>query len=479
MKLDNRRFLHNFKKTERCHVVGSVAKHKEKICAQSSVCPVVQVDWRAFTCEALLDSGSARSLVSVSLFNRLSDCGLILHYERVSVECWTASKERLPILPVAAKFRIKVDGLSWAWTFLVSPCLSVDCILGADFIAKCGLVLDIQGQCCYFKFRRDIRIPFAGVAAGNEQVSGMICEEPTLLEHLNPDQRQALGALCEGFPDVLTPKLGLTPLLKYRIRLNDTGPVRSHPYKFAPPKMEALRQKVNELLEQGVIEPSTSSYASPAFLVPKPDGKNRFVIDYRKVNKVIEVDSVPLPDLHSAFDWFHRAKYFTIFDLNAAYHQIPLEEDSKKITAFCVPWNLYQFTRVPMGLAVGAQTLTRLLDSILHDIKFQYVFNYLDDVLVYSETFEEHLLHLREVMTRFRRAKLTVNPEKVKFAHPEISFLGHRISHRGGVHRSGSHAGDKRLSTSQRCKGDCPLLRHGQLLQKIYTSSRGDGCSTE
>ena len=237
--------------------------------------------------------------------------------------------------------------------------------------------------------------------------------------------------MCEEFPEVLTPTLGLTHLLEYKIRLTDSKIVRSHPYKFAPPKMTILREKVQELLEQGVIEPSHSSYASPAFLVPKPGGKQRMVIDYRKLNSNIEVDSVPLPDLHSAFDWFSGARYFTIIDLNAAYHQIPLAKESRPYTAFCVPWNLYQYTRVPMGLAVGAQTLTRLLDTVFHDVKFRFVFNYLDDLLVYSETFDDHLGHLREVLGRLRDAGLTVNPEKVRFAQESISFLGHLVSHKG------------------------------------------------
>ena len=154
-----------------------------------------------------------------------------------------------------------------------------------------------------------------------------------------------------------------------------------------------IRDRVQELLEQGVIEPSHSSYASPAFLVPKPGGKHRMVIDYRKLNANIEVDSVPVPDLHSAFDWFSGARYFTVIDLNAAYHQIPLAKESRPYTAFCVRWNLYQYSRVPMGLAVGAQTLARLLDTVFHDVKFQFVFNYLDDLLVYTKTFEEHLCH--------------------------------------------------------------------------------------
>ena len=110
--------------------------------------------------------------------------------------------------------------------------------------------------------------------------------------------------------------------------------------------MEVMRNQINKLLEQGVIEPSTSSYSSHAFLVPKSNDKHRLVVDYRQLNKRIEFESIPLPDIHSAFHYFTKAKIFTIMDLNQAFHQIPLSEESKRLTAFAVPFNLYQFTRV-------------------------------------------------------------------------------------------------------------------------------------
>jgi hypothetical protein len=145
------------------------------------------------------------------------------------------------------------------------------------------------------------------------------------------------------------------------------------------------------------------------------------------MNKRISVESVPLPDVHAAFDWFANAKIFTMLDLNQAYHQLPLAMASKPLTAFCTDWNLYQYTRVPFGLATDAQVLTRLLDHVFQDIKFEFVYHYLDDVVIYSRTFEEHLGHIRVVPDRLREAALTVKPQKVVFATKEISFLGHLI----------------------------------------------------
>lgn len=397
-------------------------------------CPFLKINFNELSCEALVDSGSARSLISERLYNRLEAKKLIRSTEKISFNCVTASNAPLPINKLAS-VHMKLEGFAWRWKFLVSHELGLDCILGADFIKSTGLILDLTSSKVFFKFHRSISIPLVNSGKIEDEVLEVSLEgkkvEPDLLGHLDVVRRKTIEDLCSRFPDVLTKRLGLTHLLEYKINLTSHEVVRSHPYKFAPPKMELLRKTVDELLEQGVIEPSRSSYASPAFLVPKPNGKSRMVIDYRKVNKCVAIDSVPLPDLHSAFDWFGKANFFTIFDLNSAYHQIPLEKSSRPVTSFCVPWNLYQYTRVPMGLAVGAQTLTRLLDMIFHDLKFKIVFNYLDDLLVYSESWDEHVKHLEEVLKRLKGAGLTVNPEKVQFGRTDISFLGHLVSNKG------------------------------------------------
>jgi hypothetical protein len=185
------------------------------------------------------------------------------------------------------------------------------------------------------------------------------------------------------------------------------------------------------MLDKGIIRHSVSPYSSPIFLVPKGETEYRPVVDYRALNKKIKIESVPSPDIHSCFHWFAGASVFTSLDLNSAYNQIPLSENSRPLTAFATDWNLYEFCRVPFGIATGAQVLTRLLDNIFSDIKFKFVYNYLDDLVVYSSSFDENLLHLREVIIRLRDAGLTVKPSKVKFATSHLSFLGHLVSPAG------------------------------------------------
>jgi hypothetical protein len=167
------------------------------------------------------------------------------------------------------------------------------------------------------------------------------------------------------------------------------------------------------------------------FLVPKPDGEFRAVVNYRSLNKKIAIETVPLPDTHSAFHWFAKAQYFTTLDLNQAYHQIPLAHKSKHLTAFCTDWNLFQYTRLPFGVATGVQVLTRRLDRVFQDLKFEFAYHYRNDVVIYSQDFDSHLEHIRIVLDRLKAAGLTVKPDKVVFATQEISFLGYRVSAAG------------------------------------------------
>jgi len=182
-----------------------------------------------------------------------------------------------------------------------------------------------------------------------------------------------------------------------------------------------LREHLKQLLDDGVIEPSNPQYSSSMFLVPKGENNYRAVVDFRPLNKKIAIESVPLPDIHSACHWFGKASCFTTIDLNQAYYQITLSEASKPLTAFCTDWNLYQYTRVPFGLATGAQVLTRPLDRVFQDLKFKFVYHYLHEV-VYSESFEQHLVHIKTVLELIRSAGFTDKPDKFIFVTQEISF---------------------------------------------------------
>ena len=157
-------------------------------------------------------------------------------------------------------------------------------------------------------------------------------------------------------------------------------------------------------------------------------GAYRAVADFRTLNRRVAIKVVQLPDIQSAFHWFTKAKYFTTFDFNQAYHQILMATSLKPLTTLCTDWILYQYTRFPFGLATEARVLTRLLDRVFQDLRFDFVYRYLDDVVIYSESFASHLGYIRLVLDRLRTVGLTVKREKVVFGTQKISLLGHLVS---------------------------------------------------
>jgi hypothetical protein len=134
------------------------------------------------------------------------------------------------------------------------------------------------------------------------------------------------------------------------------------------------------------------------------------VVDYRKVNSKVVFDSHPTPTIDQAFEQFGGAEVFSVFDLISTYYQIPLPFKSRRVTAFCTPFGLFEFNKLPMWISVGCQGLSRVIDELFADLKEQYVFNFLDELVVYSPSGEEHLAHVREVLGRLQEAGFTLNP---------------------------------------------------------------------
>jgi hypothetical protein len=195
--------------------------------------------------------------------------------------------------------------------------------------------------------------------------------------------------------------------------------------------LQILRDIVQDLLDKGVVKKSYSQYASPAFLVPKHHGGHRMVVDYRLLNKKVVFDAFPMPTVELAFATFHTAKVLSVLDLNSAYYQIPMSAKSRKATAFCTPFGLFEFTKLPMGISVGCQVLSRVVNALFGDLKQKFVYNFMDDLVVYSISFAEHLGHPKEVFRRVYKAGFTLNPDKLHPAQKEISFLGHSVSGHG------------------------------------------------
>lgn len=185
------------------------------------------------------------------------------------------------------------------------------------------------------------------------------------------------------------------------------------------------------MLKQGIIRPSNSPWSSPVVLVRKHDGSPRFCVDYRRLNAITTKDVYPLPRIDDSIHSLGQAKIFSTLDLTSSYWQIELDDDAKPRSAFICRGGLYEFIRMPFGLTNAPATMQRLMDSVLAGLKWQVCLVYLDDIIVFSPSFEQHLADLRTVLTRLRNASLTANLKKCKFASDRISFLGYVITPNG------------------------------------------------
>lgn len=209
--------------------------------------------------------------------------------------------------------------------------------------------------------------------------------------------------------------------------------VRQNFYRQSPTMQKEIDRQIKEMKDSGIIEPSNSEWHSPVVLTKKKNGEYRFVIDYRKLNKVTVPMSFPLPHIESVFDAIGEAKaqYFTSLDLRSGYWQIPLSEESKHKSAFITQSGMYQFNRMPYGLMNSGITFQTMMCNILQDLNWKICLVYVDDILIFSRTFEEHLDHLTQVFQRLHETNLRLRPDKCNFAQKEIKFLGHIISPEG------------------------------------------------
>ena len=180
------------------------------------------------------------------------------------------------------------------------------------------------------------------------------------------------------------------------------------------------------MLDVGVIAPSVSPWVSPIVLVPKKDGSVRFCVDYRKVNAGAKFDAYPMPRVEEVFDSIGPVGFITTVDLAKGYWQIPMAEDSQEVTAFTTPFGLFEFLVMPFGLHTAPATFQRWMNEVLRDCQ-RYAGAYLDDAVVFSCSWSEHLDHLLQVFTQIQKAGLTIKPSKCPFACNQVHYLGHIV----------------------------------------------------
>lgn len=259
------------------------------------------------------------------------------------------------------------------------------------------------------------------------------------LSHLNSEERSSILTLCNQFQDIFfqnDQNLSFTNQVKHQIKTSDDVPIYSKSYRYPYIHKNEVERQISEMLDQGIIRPSFSPWSSPIWIVPKKldaSGKQkwRLVIDYRKVNEKTINDKYPIPNISDILDKLGRANYFTTLDLASGFHQIEIHPDDVEKTAFTVEHGHYEFVRMPFGLKNAPSTFQRVMDNVLQGLQGKVCLVYMDDIIIFSTSLQEHISNIKLVFERLRQANLKVQLDKSEFLHKEVSFLGHVITPEG------------------------------------------------
>lgn len=387
--------------------------------------PEIKADlWQGVSTYALLDSGSSRSLISREFFNKIKTLPCVKSVAKVNCAIQTANRDRLAV-KIEAKVHIKIEKFSWNFDFWIVSRLPYSMVIGYDFMKATQMRLDLSKNEVMFSFaENDVPISCIAIESDSDPDSVKIDDSP-----LTAEQKEQFDQLINSFGDVITQRVGRARCKPYEIKLVGTpNPVRCRPYQVNPEGMRAMRGIIQDMLDQDIIERSNSEWSSPAFLRPKRDqGKFRLVCNYKRLNDQIRVDPFPMPVTDTLFQYLLNSKVYSSIDLLQAYHQVPISDASRPLTGFNTPFGHFNYKVIPQGCKIGSQALGRLVEEVFSDLQYKCLLIYADDLIIFSDSPENHLRDLKEVLTRLRSVNLTVNPDKISLAKNGVQFLGFLI----------------------------------------------------
>ena len=251
------------------------------------------------------------------------------------------------------------------------------------------------------------------------------------------EQAEKARSLLKEYHDIFfleKQDMGHTKVAEHKIVLKDpdTPSFKERFHRIPPPQLDEVREHLKLMLDAGVIRPSNSPWCNAVVLVRKKDGSLRFCIDFRKLNSLTVKDSHPLPRICETLESLAGAAHYSTFDMNSGFWQVPMSPESKQYTAFTLgSMGLYECQSMLFGLCNALPTFQRLMQNCLGELNLTYCLIYLDDVIVFSHTEEEHLERMRVIFDRLREHGLKLKPSKCEVFKTEINYLAHHVSKKG------------------------------------------------
>ncbi|XP_066166261.1 uncharacterized protein [Oryza sativa Japonica Group] len=418
-------------------IQGTVSAHTLRL--QGSI--------QGFDVLILVDSGSSCSFLSSVVLPHLTGVKSLLTPIQVKVANGTVlyCTSELP----AAKW--EVQGHQFSTNFKLLPLDNYDMILGMDWLEKYS-PMDINWQAKTIQFcLHDKSVELKGVVPELDKCDLVSIHQLQLLHNQGAVESlvqltasdgssssqnvpSSIQSILDEFADIFTEPEGLPPSRSY----DHTIPliagaqlVNIRPYRYTPDQKNEIEKQVQEMLKKGIIRPSSSPFSSPVLLVKKKDGTWRFCVDYRHLNAITIKNKYPLPVIDELLDELAGACWFSKLDLRSGYHQIRMAPQDEHKTAFKTHNGHFEFRVLPFGLTSAPATFQGVMNSVLAAQLRQSVLVFVDDILVYSRSLEEHKNHLRQVLSTLTHHQLKVKLSKCSFAQQSLAYLGHIISAQG------------------------------------------------
>lgn len=380
---------------------------------------------KGFQLTAFIDLGSERTLMKEHIARTLA---INVEYERSLLKGFAGG---VCVTVGAVTENIEIDGIVNELRILVVPddVMQYDILVGDDFFRKAGVSV--------LKTADTLTIQCEKSSIVEKVKSGNTDRPPLAIDDLNVEPaspenvKLQLVELVNRYRNCFAldlKEIGYTDIETMRISLKEDKVVRHVPYRVAYGQRKYLQNEIKDLLENDIIEESTSEFASPVVIVPKRTGGHRMCVDYRMLNAIIEKEYFPSNLVEEEINNLSGKRVFTLLDMMNGYLQIGVAEDSRKYTAFVTPDGQYQFKRVPFGLSNSVSVFCRTMSKIIEPLKEEGISFYFDDVLIATKTEEENLALLERFLIEVSKSGMTLKVSKCEFFKTSLEYLGHVVT---------------------------------------------------
>lgn len=400
-----------------------------------------KVNFKGAAIDATFDTGATLSAVRASLVPENI-------HTRSPATSWSGPPVRLansaPCTPLGTTWlTIGFRGKRFYHKFAIIPDLSSPLVMGMDFMKRASIIIHVPTRTVLTDdeppYLDELEVDSLDDTSLEGRTMMPLTDSPPALHdkveqaNLVEDEKTELFKLINDYSDLFSGNLGRTFLTEHVIVTGDAKPVTLPPYRTSPVKKRIIEEQIEKMLQDDIIEPASGPWAAPVVIVNRPPRDPRFCVDFRGLNQLTVKDSYPLPRVDESLDFLSRGKFITTLDLARGYWQVAVAKESKPKTAFITHCGLYQFKVLPFGLCNAPATFQRLMNSVLAGLIYKTCAVYLDDIVIASPTFEQHLADLDEVFARLRSAGLTLKLSKCQFCLSDLTFLGYRVTP-AGIH---------------------------------------------